>query len=68
MYAVSREHSQDKEVRDHYGQVEAVELINSAEWIPSGIHKARPVIDPPALSRYQQNEISAEQAVRSSST
>ena len=44
------------------------ELINSAKWIPSGIHKARPVIDPPALSRYQQNEISAEQAVRSSST
>ena len=35
MYAVGREHSQNKEVRDHYGQVEAVELINSAEWIPS---------------------------------
>jgi hypothetical protein len=67
MYAVRGKHSQNKEVRDHYGQVEAVELVNSVEWIPSGIDEARPV-GPPGLSRYQQNEVNAEQAVRSSST
>jgi hypothetical protein len=67
MYPVRRKHSQNKEVGDRYGQVEAVELINSAEWILSWIDEARPV-GPRALSRYQQNEISAEQAVRSSST
>src|SRR6266704_6761928 len=33
METVGREHSQDQEVRDHDGQVECVELINSAEGI-----------------------------------